>query len=52
MQKPLFETIYDWVDKLVTHRLKEALFDKSYSGVISDVLFELFDLGFSVLSEF
>lgn len=40
MQKPLFETIYDWVDKLVTHRLKEALFDKSYSGVISDVLFE------------
>jgi len=40
MQKPLFETIYDWIDKLVIHRLKEAPFDKSYSGVISDVLFE------------
>lgn len=40
MQKPLFETIYDWIDKLVIHRLKEAPFDKSYSGVISEVLFE------------
>lgn len=40
MQQTLYEVIYSWVDKLVNHRLKNAPFDKSYSGVISEVLFE------------
>ena len=40
MQQTLYELIYSWVDKLVNHRLKNAPFDKSYSGVISEILFE------------
>lgn len=40
LQQTLFETIYSWVDKLVGNRLKQAPFDKSYSGVISEVMFE------------
>lgn len=40
LQQTVFEMMYSWVDKLVSNRLKQAPFDKSYSGVISDVLFE------------
>lgn len=40
MQQTVFEMMYSWVDKLVSNRLKQASFDKSYSGVISQVLFE------------
>ena len=40
LQQTLYEMIYSWVDKLVSHRLKQASFDKSYSGVISEVLFD------------
>lgn len=40
MQQTLYEMIYSWVDKLVSNRLKQAPFDKSYSGVISEVLFD------------
>ncbi len=40
MQKSLYEIIYELVDKLVNHRVKNAPFDKSYSGVISELLFE------------
>ena len=38
--KTLSELIAQVVDRLVTRRLKEAPFDKSYSGVISEILFE------------
>lgn len=38
--KTLSELIAQVVDRLVTRRLKQAPFDKSYSGVISEVLFE------------
>lgn len=40
MQQTLFEMVYSWVDKLVSNRLKQAPFDKSYSGVISEILFD------------
>lgn len=40
LQQTIFEMMYSWVDKLVSHRLKQAPFDKSYSGVISEVLFD------------
>lgn len=38
--KTLSELIAQVVDRLVNQRLKEAPFDKSYSGVISEVLFD------------
>lgn len=38
--KTLSELIAQVVDRLVNRRLKEAPFDKSYSGIISEVLFE------------
>lgn len=38
--KTLSELIAQVVDRLVNRRLKVAPFDKSYSGVISEVLFE------------
>lgn len=40
LQQTVFEMMYGWVDKLVSNRLKQAPFDKSYSGVISEVLFD------------
>ncbi len=40
MQRNLFETIADLTNQMVKHKLKKASFDKSYSGIISDILFE------------
>ena len=37
--RTLSELIAQVVDRLVTRRLKETPFDKSYGGVISEVLF-------------
>lgn len=40
MQRNLIETIAHAVNKMLEHKLKNASFDKSYSGIISDILFE------------
>lgn len=40
MQRNIVETIAYMVDQLTNKRLKNAKFDKSYSGIISDILFE------------
>lgn len=40
MQKNLMETIVYIADQITKHKLKKAPFDKSYSGVISEVLFD------------
>lgn len=40
MQRNLLETIAYMVDQITNKRLKNASFNKSYSGVISELLFE------------
>lgn len=40
MQRNLIETIAHAANKMLEHKLKNASFDKSYSGIISDILFE------------
>lgn len=40
MANSISETIAQVVDRLVNQRIKTAPYDKTYSGIISDVLFE------------
>ena len=40
MANSISETIAQVVDRLVNQRIKNAPYDKTYSGIISDVLFE------------
>lgn len=40
MANSISETIAQVVDRLVNQRIKAAPYDKTYSGIISDVLFE------------
>lgn len=40
MNRNLYEKLALYTDNLITARIKEADFDKSYSGIISAILFE------------
>ncbi len=40
MQRGVFETLAYYANQLIERRIEQAPFDKSYSGLISDILFE------------